>query len=303
MCDDQGDPGTLPPLRERSDRLGLRVPLHADEPMAGYLARFAARAGHPTIKACLRKACRANSPCVTSSMVGARKTSAPCSICRRARSTPPPRGAPSAGAGISAVNSSAARLRLLRRRARLSALSGRRRGLRRPDGAAAGRAARAHVLADALVAACPTHGVRLIEVAGGLERFAHLARSDRRPAWDAIPTQPASEAETKLARLVAGHLGFVAPLALPKRPHGCAAAGLPAIVDLAALIGFGLTGEPAEQAPDEVWRRWIGLGLSRLLAMPLVDLVQGIAARLPQLRSRQGRPRRPSYPASLTSSR
>lgn len=38
LCDDQGDPGPLPPLRERPDRRGLRVPLHRDEPMFGYLA-------------------------------------------------------------------------------------------------------------------------------------------------------------------------------------------------------------------------------------------------------------------------
>ena len=55
LCDNQGIPGPLPPLRERPDRMGLRVPLHRDEPMIGHVARFAARAGHPTIKSCLEQ--------------------------------------------------------------------------------------------------------------------------------------------------------------------------------------------------------------------------------------------------------
>ena len=105
-----------------------------------------------------------------------------------------------------------------------------------------------------LVRACPTHGVQLIEVPGGLEGFASIARSDRRPAWSAIPTQMATDAETNLSRLIAGHFGFVAPVALPGSTTWFAAEGLPAILSAAALIGFGMTGEPVEPATDKAWQ-------------------------------------------------
>ena len=98
-CDNQGDPGPLPPLRERSDRLGLRVPLHRDEPMAGYLARFAARAGHPTIKSCLAQSLPGEFA-LRDILDGRRQEDVSALFDLPApRSTPPPRGAPSPRAG------------------------------------------------------------------------------------------------------------------------------------------------------------------------------------------------------------
>ena len=300
LCDDQGDPGPLPPLRTRPDRLGLRVPLHRDEPMFGYVARFAARAGHATVKSCLAQSLPGGFS--WRDVIDGRPQEDVSSLFDLPRAafdaaTPRRAGAKSWAIGRESrlprgfVSYDTVRVCPLCLAADEAFGGGV--GPRRVE-----PHARTFWLMP-LVRACPTHGRRLIEVPGGLERFAHLARSDRRPAWDAIPTQAASAAETRLARLVAGHLGFVAPLALTDATAWLAAAGLPAIVDLAALIGFGLTGEPDAPASDEAWRAWIGLGLSRLLKKPLVNLVQKIAARLPQLRRRLGQGAEPVLPGLI----
>jgi len=300
LCDDQGDPGPLPPLGERPDRLGLRVPLHRDEPMFGYLARFAARAGHPTIKSCLSQSLPGGFS--WRDLINGRRqedVSALFDLPRAAFEAATPHRAVAKSWAIGGES------RLPRGFVAYDVVRVCPLCLAADEAFGGGvgpRRVEPHVRTFwlmPLVAACPTYGLRLIEVAGGLERFAHLARNDRRPAWDAVPTQAASAAETNLARLVAGHLGFVAPLALAGATALLAAAGLPAIVDLAALIGFGLTGEPDDPASDEAWREWIGLGLSLLLTMPLMDLVRTIAARLPQLRRALGQAAEPVLPGLI----
>ena len=300
LCDNQGDPGPLPPLQERPGQMGLRVPLHRDEPMAGHVARFAARAGHATIKSCLEQSL----PAALSlrDVLDGRRQDDVCALFDLPRAAfeaaTPQRAAARRWAigGESRLPCGFVSFDVVRACPQCLAAD------EAFSGVGAQRRVEPHVRtfwAMPVVRACPIHRLRLIEVPGGLEGFAFIAKSDRRPKWSAIPTQAASAAETKLARLVAGHLGFVAPLALTDATAWLAAAGLPAIVDLAALIGFGLTGEPDAPASDEAWRAWIGLGLSRLLKKPLVNLVQKIAARLPQLRRRLGQGAEPVLPGLI----
>ena len=53
LCDNQGYFGPLAAMREIEGRMALRVPPHRDEPMAGFLARMAARVGYGSLLPCL----------------------------------------------------------------------------------------------------------------------------------------------------------------------------------------------------------------------------------------------------------
>ena len=53
LCDNQGYFGPLAAMRNIEGRMALRVPPHRDEPMAGYLARMAARVGYGSLLPCL----------------------------------------------------------------------------------------------------------------------------------------------------------------------------------------------------------------------------------------------------------
>ncbi len=290
LCDGQGYPGALPPLRKRPDRLGLRVPLHRDEPMAGYLARLAARAGHGTLEDCFSLSLPGKFS-VRHALDGKRQDDV-CALfdlpsCAFHAATP--RRVPGGKWALgdeSNLPEGFISFEALRACPRCLAVD-------EAHGAGPQQRVEPHIRTFwmfPLVRACPIHGLRLIDVPGGPEGFALMERNMRRRPWDSVAVEAASEVEIGLSRFIAGHFGFVAPLPLPESGVWASPTGLPRMLTAAALIGFALDDDPAPAPSGEDWRAWMGVGLARLLdgdgSWP--RLAEFIAARFPKLR--------PSFP-------